>query len=338
MTTLVTGGTGFVGGAIVAALRARGEAVRVLARPTSGTAHVASLGAEVVTGDILDPASLTRAFQGCTRVYHAAAIYAFWVRDRSALMRTEVDGTRAVMDAALACGVERVVYTSTAMVIGERRGAVGTEATVHRGVFNTAYEEAKYRAERVVDDYASRGLPVVTVNPGGVYGPGGVTPTVTAVVSAVNGRLPAMLGGALSIVHVDDVAEGHLLAMQRGRAGDRYILSAEVMDAAEFVGRACDVAGASRPAVMPLAVARALAAVLEPVARLTGRPPSVARDTVAMLTQGLRVDGTRAARELGVRYRSYEESLPAALRWYWEQGLLTRKPACLDQDGGQVGE
>lgn len=330
MTTLVTGGTGFVGGAIVAALRARGDAVRVLARPASRTAHVAGLGAEVVTGDILDRGSIDRALDGCHRVYHAAAVYAFWVRDRAELLRTEIDGTRHVMEAALAQGVARVVYTSTAMVIGERRGEVGTETTVHRGSFNTAYEEAKFRAERVVDDYASRGLPVVTVNPGGVYGPGGVTPTVTAVIGAVNGRLPAMLGGALSIAHVDDVAQGHLLAMDRGTVGERYILAAEQIDAAEFVGRACDVAGVPRPRVMPLGLAWTLAAFLEPVARLTGRAPAVARDTVAMLAHGLRVDGTKAARDLGVRYRTYDESLPSALRWYWQQGLLARKPACLE--------
>ncbi len=329
MTTLVTGGTGFVGGAIVAALRARGDAVRVLARPASRTARVAALGAEIATGDILDRDSIDRALDGCHRVYHAAAVYAFWVRDRAELLRTEVEGTRHVMEAALARGVERAVYTSTAMVIGERRGETGTEATVHRGTFNTAYEEAKFHAEHVVDGYAARGLPVVIVNPGGVYGPGGVTPTVTGLIGAVNGRLPAMLGGALSIAHVDDVAQGHLLAMERGAVGERYILAAERIDAAEFVGRACDVAGVRRPRVMPLAVARALAAILEPVARLTGRPPAVARDTVAMLAHGLRVDGTKAARELGLRYRTYEDSLPDVLRWYWEQGLLTRRPACV---------
>jgi dihydroflavonol-4-reductase len=139
-----------------------------------------------------------------------------------------------------------------------------------------------------------------------------------------------MLGGTLSVAHVDDVAQGHLLAMDRGMVSERYILAAERIDATEFVGRACDVAGVPRPRVMPLAVARVLAAVLEPVARVTGRPPDVARDTVAMLAQGLCVDGSKAARDLGLRYRTYDEALPSTLRWYWEQGLLARKPACVE--------
>lgn len=330
MTTLVTGGTGFVGGAIVAALRARGDDVRVLARQASRTAPLEAMGVEIARGDILDRASIDRAMAGCRRVYHAAAIYAFWVPDRAALMRTEVDGTRAVMAAAQAAGVERVVYTSTTMAIGEGRGQVGDETTIHRGYFNTAYEEAKYRAECVVAEYAARGLPVVTVNPGGVYGPGGVTPSVTAVISAVNGQLPMMFGGMLSMVYVDDVARGHLLAMERGGVGQRYILSGEVLDSAEFVGRACDLAGVRRPPVAPIAAGRVIAAVAEAVSRLTGRPPVVARDTIAMLAHGMQLDGSKASRELGLRYTSYDDGMRAGLRWYWGQGLLARRPACLD--------
>lgn len=329
MTTLVTGGTGFVGGAIVAALRARGDAVRVLARPASRTAHLEAMGVEIARGDILDRPSVDRALDGCRWVYHAAAIYAFWVPDRAALMRTEVDGTRAVMEAARAAGVERVVYTSTTMAIGEPRGQVGDETTVHRGYFNTAYEEAKYKAERVVDEYVAQGLPAVIVNPGGVYGPGGVTPSVTAVIGAVNGQLPAIFGGMLSMVYVADVAEGHLRAMARGRVGQRYILSGEILDSAEFVGRACDMAGTRRPRVLPMAVGRVLARLGEPIARVTGRPPLVARDTIAMLAHGMRLDGSKASRELGLRYTPYDEGMRAGLQWYWEQGLLMRKPACV---------
>jgi dihydroflavonol-4-reductase len=213
------------------------------------------------------------------------------------------------------------------MAIGEARGTVGDETTVHRGYFNTAYEEAKYRAERVVDDYAAGGFPVVIVSPGGVYGPGGVTPSVSAVVSAANGTLPAMIPGALSMVYVGDVAAGHLRAMDVGRPGERYILSHETMDAAEFVGRACDLAGVERPPVLPLPVARVVALLAEAGARLTGRQPVVARDTIEMLAHGLRLDGSKAVRELGVRYTSYDEGMRAGLRWYWEQGLLRRKPA-----------
>jgi dihydroflavonol-4-reductase len=150
MPTLVTGGTGYVGGAIVRALRARGEPVRVLARANRPTDHLARLGVEIARGDILDPASVDAAITGCERLYHAAAIYAFWVPDRPQLIRTEVDGTRNVMAAAERAGVLKTVYTSTTFTIGEAKGELGDETTRHRGHFYAAYEEAKYRAEQVV--------------------------------------------------------------------------------------------------------------------------------------------------------------------------------------------
>lgn len=188
MTILVTGGTGYVGGAVVRALRDRGEQVRVLARNNSKTNHLIELGVEITQGDILDQSSLEAALDGCDTLYHTAAIYAFWTPDKQHLMRTEVEGTRNAMIAAGNCGVSKIVYTSTTFTIGEARGQVGNETTPHRGFFCTAYEEAKYRAELAVQEYAQQGLPVVIVNPGGVYGPGGVTASGQPIVDAL-GRI-----------------------------------------------------------------------------------------------------------------------------------------------------
>ena len=153
MTILVTGGTGYVGGAVVRALRDRGEPVRVLARQTSKTAHLTKLGVEIAQGDILDQSSLEAALDGCDTLYHAAAIYEFWVPDKRHLMHTEIEGTRNAMAAAHNCGVRKIIYTSTTFTIGEARGQVGNETTPHRGYFCTAYEEAKYRAELVIQEY-----------------------------------------------------------------------------------------------------------------------------------------------------------------------------------------
>lgn len=329
MTTLVTGGTGYVGGALVRALHERGDRVRVLARATSDTAALEALGVELATGDILDRSSLDRALVGCDTLYHAAAIYEFWNPDRDYLMRTQVEGTRNVMGAARDVGVDRVVYTSTAFTIGEPKGEVGNEATPHRGYFRLAYEEAKYRAEQVVMDFAREGLPVVTVNPSGVYGPGPIKPVGATILDAAHGRLPMVFPGRVSLVYLDDAVQGHLLAAERGRFGERYILNGVVIPTAEFIGTVCALVGIKAPRMGPIAVGRLMATLAEFGARLTGRPPFLARDTVAMFDQGLQVDGSRAERDLGLSYTPFDEAMRRTLAWYWEQGLLDGMPVFL---------
>jgi dihydroflavonol-4-reductase len=318
-----------VGGALARALLARGERVRVLARDLGKASALAALGAEVVRGDILDRASLDAALAGCATLYHAAALFDFWIPDRCLLLETEVAGTRNALAAARAAGVGRVVYTSTFLTIGEARGRVGDETTPHRGYFVTAYEEAKYRAEQVALEFARGGLPVVIVNPGAVYGPGGLKPLGQALVQALNGRMPLAMRGANSLVYIDDAARGHLLAAERGRPGERYVLAGQVLDMADVFRRACHLAGVAPPRVGPAAAAHAVAALGEAVARLTGRPPLLARDTVRTTAHGMRADGAKAARELGLRYTPLEAGLTRAIAWYWERGLLRRRPACL---------
>jgi len=325
---LITGGTGFVGGAIVHELLKRGEPVRVLARPTSNTTGLESLGVEITRGDILDRDSLVRAMDGCRTVYHAAAVYETWTRDVDAMKRSAVEGTRNAMEAALTTGVERVVYTSTAATIGERRGEIGNEQTAHRGYFLAPYEEAKYEAARVVRSLVERGCPIVSIAPAGVLGPGDLKATGQGIVEVINGQQPALFPGTLSYVDIDDVAVGHVLAASKP-AGEVYILAAGIASIREIFGGACELAGAKTPPFIPIFVAQLYARIEEFRARLTGNRPGLARASVEILAHGLRVDGSKAARELGISYKPLEESLRRAIQWYWDQGLLKREPACV---------
>lgn len=327
MAALVTGGTGHVGGAIVRELLRRGERVRVLARRTSRTQELARLGVEIAFGDVLDRESIEAALEGCETLYHAAAIYEFWIRDEQALVRTEVEGTRNALEAALRRGVAKVVYTSTALTVGEPRGVVGNELTRRRAYYLSRYERAKVEAERVAAEYLERGLAVVVLQPAAVLGPGDLKPSGQGIVHVLNRNVPALFPGTMTVVDVEDVAAAHVAAAARP-AGERYIVAAEIVSVPEFYGVACDLAGRPRLPVVPAPVARVFAEFEELRARLTGRPPRLTREALRLLVHGFRLDGSKAARELGLDYRPYRESLRRAICWYWEQGLLERRPAC----------
>ncbi len=330
MTTVVTGGTGFVGGAVVRALRSRGHQVRVLARRTSRTEQLRTLGVEIVYGDILDQASIEAALDGCDTFFHVAALYDLWVPDKPAMLRAEVDGTRNALEAARRSRVGKVVYTSSFLTIGPRRGELGTEATRRRDYCVTFYERAKYEAEQVAQAYAAQGLPLVIVNPASVYGPGDLKPSGRALIDVLNGRFPLLVRGApYGIVHVDDVATGHVLAAERGRIGERYILSERNITPAAWYATACSLAGVSIPRLGPACIVRLVAELGELGARVTKRPPLISRDAFALVAHGDQVSGAKAARELGLQYTPLEVGLPGTLAWYWEQGLLRRPPACL---------
>lgn len=336
MATLVTGGTGYVGGALVRALRRRGERVRVLARKTSRTDELVRLGVEIAIGDILDRASVEQALDGCDTLYHVAAIYEYWTPDRALQKCTTVEGTRNVLAAAQARGVRRVIYTSTSYTIGEPRGQMGTEETPHRGYFFGVYDEAKYHAEQVAREFARQGLPVVILNPSGIFGPGPLKSVGDLMLRAVTGRQPVLFHGPVSLVYIDDVVQGHLLAAEKGRPGQRYILSAYNVDSAEFCRETCRLAGVKPPPVGPLFIGRAVANLQELASRFTKRPPDLPREVVALHAHGMRVDGSKAGRELGLRYTPLEEAIARTLAYYWEQGWLQQKPACL-QEGVAAG-
>ena len=328
MRALVTGGTGFVGGALVRALQARGDSVRVLARPTSSTAALEAAGVEITRGDILDRASITAALDGCDALFHAAALYELWGLDAAELLATETEGTRNAMEAALAAGAGKVIYTSTAVCIGEAKGQVATTATTHRGFYLSRYEKAKYAAEQIALSYVAKGLPLVAVCPAGVYGPGDRKPTGRFIVSLLNGTIPALFPGWMSLVYIDDVAHGHLLAADKGQIGERYILSGTSAQLTELGALACRLAGRWPPLTVPTPLAAPFAIGGEALSLLTRRPPVLSWETYRLAAHGFRADGAQSADALGLAYTDAEEGLARTINWCWEQGLLKRRPTC----------
>lgn len=323
---LITGGAGFVGRAILDRLVARGRLVRALARTEASAAALAAAGAEVARGDLLDAESLRRAVRGCAVVYHVAGLNGFCLPDPSELDRLNVDGTRAVVLAAAAEGVRRIVHTSSAATIGEAAGTVATEASEHRGTFLSHYERSKFAAERVALAEARRlGIELVSVNPASVQGPGRTRGTARILIDALEGRLRMIVDSRMSLVEVGDCAEGHILAEERGTPGERYLLCGAVLTVAEAIDLIGGIAGLREdPRRLPGPVALTMATGVELVGRLRGRRPPVCREMVRTLLHGHAYDGSRATRELGLAYTPVEEWMARTVRWYVDQGLVTR--------------
>ncbi len=253
MKVLVTGGTGFIGSSIVRALLRAGHDVRALVREGSDTRNLAGLNIERVTGDITDPNSLSAAMSGCTHVFHAAALYSFWVTLPGLIERVNVGGTRNVLQAALDAGMERVVYTSSvaALAVPSRDRPVDEATPVDPSAIIGAYKRSKYAAEQVALEYAAKGLPVVIVNPSFPVGPRDIKPTPTGqtILDFINHRLPAYVDTGMNVVDVEDVAQGHLLAAEKGRIGERYILGGRNMPMREFLGILEKITGIPAPRV-----------------------------------------------------------------------------------------
>jgi dihydroflavonol-4-reductase len=328
MRILVTGGTGLVGGSIVRALLQQENQVRVLARQKSKTEHLTAHGVEVAYGDILNIHSIKKALEGCDTLYHAAALYDLWSLDEQALMKTECEGTRNALDAALAGNIKKVIYTSTAVTIGEKRGEVGTETTKHRGYFLSKYERAKFEAEQIARSYLNKGVPLIIVNPASVYGQGDLKPSGRAVIDLINGRMPGLFKGSNSFVYLDDVGVGHILAADKGTVGQRYILCGNTVTLSEWGRLICKLSGVRTPPTLPTFLAGMYALFGELASRFTKHPPVLSWETFRTVSHGFQVNGSKAKKELGVEYTSLEEGLGKAILWYWKQGLLKRKPAC----------
>jgi dihydroflavonol-4-reductase len=326
---LVTGGTGFVGGAIVERLLADGREVKALARSDDSARALRELGAEPVRGDVLDPEALTAAMRGCEVVYHAAGVNALCFRDTAPLFEVNVRGSRNVVDAAAAAGVRRVVFTSSAAALGEARGTVGSETSPHRGSFLSSYERSKFEAEQaVLGATRDGGVEVVSVNPASVQGPGRATGSTRLLLDYLNGKLKAIIDTTISLVDIADCTEGHLLAEARGRPGERYVLSGTTLTVREGIELLGRLTGINEPVrALPPAVATTAAVAIETVARLRGKTPRVCRDLVRTALHGHGYDGSRATRELGLTYTPVEETIRRTVAWFHEEGLVPRQRA-----------
>jgi dihydroflavonol-4-reductase len=323
-TVFVTGGTGFLGGAIIERLVAQGRPVKALSRSEDGAGKLRALGAEAVRGDVLDHGALRDAMRRCGVVYHAAGVNAFCLHDPSPLFEVNVRGSSNAVQAAADAGVRRLVYTSSAATLGEARGSHGRESSPHRGWFLSHYERSKFEAERAVLAAAhARGLEVVVVNPASVQGPGRATGTARLLLDYLNGKLKYVVDATISLVDIADCIEGHLLAESRGEPGERYVLSGAtltVRDGMQLLERLTGVDESVRS--LPPALAIAAAAAVETGARLRRRNPPVCRELVRTALHGHAYDGSRATRELGLRYTPVEETIRRTIEWFVEQSLV----------------
>ena len=330
MNVLVTGGTGFVGANLVRELIADGHSVRVLARRGGDRRALEGCAVEIAEGDLLDAASLRAAVAGARHVYHAAADYRLWAPDPRVLYRANVDGTRHLLAAAAEAGAERIVYTSTVGAVGiPKDGGPGDETTpVSLADMAGAYKASKFLAERVADEWAARGAPVVIVNPSAPIGPWDVKPTPTGkmIVDFLDGKMIGVVDTGLNIVHVRDVARGHILAAQRGRVGERYILGHRDMSLFEIFGALSKMTGLPAPRFrVPYALAWVAAAVMEGLSLITRRPPAVPLTAVRMARKRMYFSSDKAIRELGLPQTPAETALADAVAWFTERGYTRSK-------------
>jgi dihydroflavonol-4-reductase len=334
---LITGASGFVGSAVARSLVANGYSVRAMVRPSSPRHHIADLGLDFCEGDLRDAASVRSAVEGVRYLIHVAADYRLWVRDADEMFATNVRGTRSIMQEALRAGVERIVHTSSVATLAVRAdGAPADESSplLERDGIGP-YKRSKIAAERLIETMiAQQRLPAVIVNPSTPVGPRDVRPTPTGriIVETANGRMPAFVDTGLNLVHVDDVAEGHLAALRHGRIGARYILGGTdvplermLADIADLVGRRAPRIRLPHWAVLPVAWAAQAAA------RVNGREPLATVDGVRMSRHWMFFSSGKAQRELGYSARPYRQGLADALRWFQDCGYLdslisVRKP------------
>ncbi len=326
--TLLTGATGFVGSAVARVLAARGHRLRLLVRPTSDRRNIAGIEGEVVLGDLTDAASLARALAGCRYLMHVAADYRFWVPDAEAMLRANVDGTVEIRRAALAAGVERVVHCSSVAAWGQTTdGTPADETTLaDEAAFVGTYKRSKFLAERAVLDLVRQdGLPAVVVNPAAPVGPRDIKPTPTGkmIRDAAAGRVPAYIDTGLNVVHVVDVAEGHALALEKGRIGERYILGGENLLLKDLLALVASVVGRRPPRIeLPEAVLWPVAAAMEGLARVTGMPPMMTRDHLKMARKKMFFSSAKAMGELGYAPRPVRAAIEDAVAWFRANGML----------------
>ncbi len=324
----VTGASGFVGSAVVRALAGAGYKVRALVRRSSPRTNLDVPGLEVVEGDMRDAPAVARAAKGARYVFHVAADYRLWAPDPQEIVRNNTEGTRAVLSAAREAGAERIVYTSSVATLKVHAdGAPADESQpLTEAAAIGAYKRSKVAAEQLaLAMVAAEGLPAVIVNPSTPIGPRDVRPTPTGriIVEAASGRMPAFVDTGLNIVHVDDVAAGHVLALRHGRIGERYILGGENLTLAQILAMIARLTGRTPPRVrLPRAAIFPLAYAAEALARVTGREPFVTVDGLRMARDRMFFSSAKAERELGYKARPAAEALADAVAWFREKGMI----------------
>ncbi|HEX5419603.1 MAG TPA: hopanoid-associated sugar epimerase [Gammaproteobacteria bacterium] len=325
---LVTGANGFVGAAVVRALLTEGESVRAFVRPGSDRRNLEGLAVELAEGDITAPDTLRAAVHGCRAVFHVAADYRLWVPSPMRMLETNVQGSLNVLEAAASEGLERMVYTSSVATLGTRADRRPADERTPVGLADMIgpYKRSKYLAEQALAGRASKlRFDVVTVNPSTPIGPGDIKPTPTGqiIVDAANGRIPAYVDTGLNLVHVDDVASGHVLALRRGRGGQRYILGGKDMSLREILALIARYTGRRAPVVrLPHWFVLPIAQVSEMLAKLTNQAPRISADGVRMAAKHMYFSSRKAEQELGYRWRDPDSAIGDALRWFEERGYL----------------
>ncbi|MFQ3582987.1 MAG: hopanoid-associated sugar epimerase [Chloracidobacterium sp.] len=328
MKVFLTGGTGFVGASVLRELLSGGAEVRALARRNGDRRNLEGLVFDLVEGDLDDPALLTRAMEGCEWVFHVAAHYSLLRRDRDAIYRANVEGTRHILQAARAAGVKRVVHTSSVAAIGvPPDGAVADETfqtTVEELVSD--YKKSKFLSEQLARQAAREGLPVIIVNPSTPIGPYDVKPTPTGeiVLRFLQGRMPAYVDTGMNLIHVRDVAIGHLRAAEKGRVGERYILGCQNLTLKAILDLLSAITGLPAPKrKLPHWLPIVVGAVDEfVISRLTGRSPTVALDSARMAAHAMYYDATRAVTYLGLPQTPIETALRDAVTWFRDHGYV----------------
>jgi len=324
----LTGGSGLIGGALATRLVERGDELVALARSDAAERALAARGARVVRGDLLDEDALAAGMAGCALVYHVAGINTMCPSDPAALIHVNVRGAESAVRAAARAGVPRVVLTSSAAALGEAQGSVGREDSPHRGSYLSVYERSKHEGEIAAFAAARRaGIELVAINPCSVQGPGRARGTGRILIAYLNGRLRAFVDTQISVVDIADCVEAHLLGGARGRDGQRYVICGATIGAREALEIVSELSGVRhRVRLLPPPAARAAGALVEAAFRAVGKTPPVCREMVRTLLHGHRYDGSRATRELGLRYTPIAETFRRTIEWAASEGLI-RAPA-----------
>ena len=326
MKSLVTGATGFLGSAVMRSLVSAGHAVRVLVRPNSDRRNLEGFAVEVIEGDLRDIASLKRAVSDCDSLFHVAADYRLWVPDPTTMHEINVQGTRALIIAAHEAGIQRMVYTSSVATLGlNADGSPANENTPSDlSTINGYYKRSKFQAEQIVRQLTTdHQLPLVIVNPSTPIGPCDIRPTPTGkiVIDTLSGHMPAYVNTGLNIAHVDDIAQGHLLAYQYGKTGERYILGGDNMSLLQILQSIDNIIGKKRNRLnIPISVMLPLAWTMEKIALITNTEPRATLDSIHMAKKLMFFSSEKAERELGYQHRPAIEALQDAIKWFMEHG------------------